>query len=114
MNLEHRKLARGNAASRIGGLAFKGENGKPLKVAHTPWHGNDSKNPCSCSRFKRQWANDCMKSTAWDVGSSLGSAHTSQAVGWMSLDNTWQNAYSPPTLDRWIVNSGATYEMTIQ
>jgi len=55
-----------------------------------------------------------MKRTAWDVGSGLGSAYTSQAVGWMSLVNTWENAYSPPTLDRWSVDSGATHSMTLQ
>jgi len=44
------------------------------------------------------------------------SANARQAVAWMSQVNAQDNAYysPPPTLDQWIVDSGASHHMTSQ
>jgi hypothetical protein len=43
-----------------------------------------------------------------------GSANARQAVAWMTNVNVQEIAYSPPTLDRLIVDSGASHHMTSQ
>jgi hypothetical protein len=112
--LEHEKLARGKAASRRG-VAFYAENGKPFKGAHKQRHENRSKNTCSYSHMKGHWAKDCKKRNAREVRRGQGSANATQAVAWIAQVNAQDNEYySHPTLDRWIVDSGASHHMTSQ
>jgi len=110
--LEHEKLAGGKVASRRG-VAFYTENGKPLKVVHNQRRGNRSKDTSSYCHFKGRWAKDCKKRIARENRRGQGSANARQAVAWMAQVNSQDNAYcSPPTLDRWIVDSGASHHMT--
>jgi hypothetical protein len=113
--LEHEKLAGGKAASRRGGVAFYAENGKPTKVSYNQRRGNRSKDTCSYCHFKGHWAKDCKKRIAREDRRGQGSANARQAVAWMAQVNEKDDAYySPPTLDRWIVDSGASHHMTSQ
>jgi len=112
--LEHEKLAGGKAASRRGGVAFYAENGKPSKATHNQRRGNRSKDTCSYCHFKGHWAKDCKKRIAREDRRGQGSANARQAVALMAQVNAQDNAYSPPTLDRWIVDSGASHHMTSQ
>jgi len=109
--LEHEKLAGGKAASRRG-VAFYAENGKPSKVAHNQRRGNRSKDICSYCHLKGHWAKDCKKRIAREDRRGQGSANARQAVAWMAHDNAQDIAYSPPTLVRWIVDSGASHHVT--
>jgi len=111
---EHENLAGGKVASRRGGVAFYAENGKPMKVSYNQQRGNCSKDTCSYCHFKGHWAKDCMKRIAREDRRGQGSANARQAVAWMAQVNAQDNAYSPPTLDRWIVDSGASHYMTSQ
>jgi len=113
--LEHEKLAGGKAASRRGGVAYYAENGKPSKGAHNQRRGNRSKDTCSYCHFKGHWAKDCKKRIAREDRRGQRSANARQAVAWMAQVNEKDSAfYSPPTLDRWIVDSGASQHMTSQ
>jgi len=112
--LEHEKLARGKEGSRRGGVPFYAENGKPSKVAHNQRRRNRSKDTCSYCHFKGHWAKNCKKRIAREDRRGQGSANARQAVAWMAHVNAQDNAYSPPTLDRWIVDSGASHHMTSQ
>jgi hypothetical protein len=111
--LEHEKLAGGKAASRRG-VAFYAENGKPSKGTHNQRRGNRSKDTCSYCHFKGHWAKDCKKRIAKEDRRGQVSANARQAVAWMAHVNAQDIAYSPPTLDRWIVDSGASHHMTSQ
>jgi len=112
---EHEKLAWGKAASRRAGVAFYAENGNPSKVAHNQRHGNRSKDTCSFCHFKGHWEKDSKKRIAREDRRSQGSANVRQAVAWMAQGNDKDNTYySPPTLDRWIVDSRASHHMTSQ
>jgi len=112
--LEHEKLAGGKATSRRGGVALYAENGKPSKGANNQRHGNRSKNTCSYCHFKRHWAKEFKKRIAREDRRGQGSANARQVVSCMAQVNAQDNAYSPPTLDRWIVESGASHHMTSQ
>jgi len=111
--LEHEKLTGGKAASRKG-VAFYPENGKPSKVAHNQRCGNRSKDTCSYCHLKGHWAKNCKKRIASEDRRGQGSANARQAVAWMAHFNAQDIAYSPPTLDRCIVDSGASPHMTSQ
>jgi len=111
--LEHEKLAGGKVASRRR-VAFYAENGKPSKVVHNQRRGNSSKDTCSYCHFKGHWAKDCKKRIAREDRRGQGSANARQAVAWMVQVNAQDIAYSPPTLDWWIVDSGASHHITSQ
>jgi len=111
--LAYEKLAGGKAASR-GGVGFYAENGKPSKMTHYQRHGNHSTDTCSYCHFKGNWAKDCNKRIARKDRKGQGSANVRHAVAWMAPANAQDNAYSPPTLDRYIVDSGASHHMTSQ
>jgi len=111
--LEQEKVAGGMAAARRG-VAFYAENGKPWKVAHNQRHGNRSKDTCSYCHIKGHWAKDYKKRIAREDRRGQGSANPTQAVAWRAHVNAQDIAYSPPTLDGWIVDSGASHHMTSQ
>ena len=84
-------------------------------MAHNQRRGNRSKDMCSYCHFKVHWAKDCKKRIAREDRCGQGSANARQAVAWMAQVNAHHNAYcSPPTLDRWIVDSGASHNMISQ
>jgi hypothetical protein len=112
--LEHEKLAGGKAGSRRGGVAFYAENGKPSKGAHNQRCGNRSKDTFTYCHLKGHWAKDCKKRIAREDRRGQGSANARQAVAWMAPVHAQDIAYSPPTVDRWIVDSGASHHMTSQ
>ena len=112
--LEYEKLAGRKAASRRG-VAFFAANGKPSKWAHNQRRGNCTKDTCSYCHFKGHWAKGCKKRIARQDRRGQGSANARQAVGWMAQVNEKDDAdYSPTTLDRWIVDRGASHHMTSQ
>jgi hypothetical protein len=113
--LEHEKLAGGKAGSRRGGVAFYAENGRPLKGAHNQRRGSRSKDTCSYCHLKGHWAKDCKKRIAMEDRRGKGSANARQAVPLMAQANEKDNDYnSPPNMDRWIVDSGASHHMNSQ
>jgi hypothetical protein len=112
--LDHEMLAGAKADSRRG-VAFYLGNWKTSKMAHNQRGGNRSKDTCSYSHFKVHWVKDCNKRIATDDQSGQGSANVWQAVAWMAQVTAQGNAYGcPPTLDRWIVDSGASHHMASQ
>jgi hypothetical protein len=65
--------------------------------------------------LKRHWVKDYNVRIAREDRSGQGSANARQAVDWMAQVNEKDNAYySPPTIDRWIVDCGASHHMTSQ
>jgi hypothetical protein len=107
---EHQKLAGGKAPCRRG-VAFYADDGKPSKVAPNQRHRNPTKDTCSYCHFKGHWAKDCETRIAREDRRGQGSANTRQAVAWMADVNAQHIAYSPPTLDRWIVDIGVSHHM---
>jgi len=112
--LDHVMLSGGKAGSRRGGVACYAENGKPKKVSYNQRRGHRSKDTCRYCHFKGHWAQDCEKRIAREDRSGQGSANARQAVAWMAQVHAQDTAYSPPTLDRWIVDSRASHHMTSQ
>jgi len=77
--------------------------------------GNHSKDTCTYCHFKRHWMKDLKKGFAREDRRGQGSENATQVVAWMAQVNEKDNAYcSHPTLDRWIVDSGASHHMTCQ
>ena len=84
-------------------------------MAHNQRRWNRSKDTCSYCHFKEHWAKDCKKKIAREDRRGQESANARQAVAWLAQVNAQDNAYcSPPTLDRWIVDSRASHHMTSQ
>jgi hypothetical protein len=110
--LEQQKIAGGMAACWRGLVAFYAENEKPEMVAHNQRHGNRSKDNCSYCHLKGHWAKDCKNRIAREDRRGQGSANPTLAVAWMAHVNGKDIAYSPATLERWIVDSRPSHHMT--